>query len=286
MSKKSKKSQHTVTVKDTPTETAPKNKRQTILSVRRLLSNQKLVFRTQNQKTLYKLINENDVTFCTGPAGCGKTYITVHYALQKLAEKYSKYKGIIITKPLVEAEGEKIGFLPGNIKEKTDPFMMSFHYNIEQIINKNRMENLITEDVIKVIPLAYMRGLTLADYIVILDEAQNATPEQIKMFLTRMGENSKFIVLGDLHQTDRKDVNGLDDSIKRFVGLEKVGLSMFTNMDIVRHPLISSLLERYEDGFVLSSDSAEMTISQWLTENGYPIHYKQTNVEYSWRNKS
>lgn len=281
MSKKIKKIQEQV-IK----ESKPKNKRQTILSIRRSLTNKKLSFRTQNQKAFHELINENDITFCTGPAGCGKTYIAVHYALKELTKKYSKFKGIIITKPLVEAEGEKIGFLPGNIREKTDPFMMSFHYNIEQIINKDRMESLINEDVIKVIPLAYMRGLTLADYIVILDEAQNATPEQIKMFLTRMGENSKFIVLGDLHQTDRKDVNGLDDSIKRFAGLDRVGLSLFTDMDIVRHSLISSLLKRYENGFILSSESAEMTISRWMTENGYPLPPKAlSDYECNWQKK-
>ena len=239
------------------------NKRQALSQIRRIKWN--IDFRSENQHHFWKTIDTNDVTFCAGPAGCGKTFLSVYYALQMLAQK--KFESIILTKPLVEAGGEKLGFLPGDVDEKTEPFMMSFYYNMEQIVGKQRLDVLRDSGVIKVIPLAYMRGLTLTNTCVILDEAQNTLPIQIKTFLTRIGQGSKFIVNGDLLQTDIHHENGLEDSIKRLVGVRGLGMSRFTSEDIVRHPIVADVLERYSDDWKVSHDSAEATMSNYI-ENG------------------
>ena len=242
------------------------NKRQALSQIKRI-DWSSLDFRTTNQKGFYRTIGRNDVTFCVGPAGCGKTYLATHYALKNLAQ--GKYKNMVITKPLVEVDGEKMGYLPADIDEKTAPYMMSLYYNMEQIIGKERLEVLKRAGVVQVIPLAYMRGLTLTDSIVVLDEAQNATPSQIKTFLTRIGNGSKFIVNGDLMQSDIKISNGLEDSIKRFTGLRRVGFSQFDLEDVVRHPIVAELLERYKDEYELGVLSAEETLSLWLKKQEY-----------------
>ena len=218
------------------------NKRQALSQLKRLKWD--LKFKTENQKIFYDKIEKNIVTFCVGPAGCGKTYLAAYYALKSLAEK--KYKHIIVTKPIVEVDGEKLGYLPGNVDEKTEPYMLSIYYNMEQIIGKRRLEVLRQSGSIKVIPLAYMRGLTLNDSVVILDEAQNSTMGQIKTFVTRLGMYSKFIICGDLSQSDIKGKNGLKDSIKRFVGISSVETSEFNLDDVVRHPIVAEMLKRYE----------------------------------------
>jgi phosphate starvation-inducible PhoH-like protein len=176
---------------------------------------------------------------------------------------------MVITKPLVEVDGEKMGYLPGDIDEKTMPYMMSLYYNMEQIIGKQRLEVLKKAGAIQVIPLAYMRGLTLTDSIVVLDEAQNATPAQLKTFLTRIGQGSKYIVCGDLMQSDIRKANGLDDSIKRFTGVKRVGFSQFDLSDVVRHPIVAELLERYQDDYKLGEMSAEETLSMWIEKQTY-----------------
>ena len=204
------------TITQVKSEQPCSNKRQALSQLKRIKWN--IDFRSENQHHFWKTIDTNDITFCAGPAGCGKTFLSVYYALQMLAQK--KYESIILTKPLVEAGGEKLGFLPGDVDEKTEPFMMSFYYNMEQIIGKQRLDVLRDSGVIKVIPLAYMRGLTLTNTCVILDEAQNTLPIQIKTFLTRIGQGSKFIVNGDLLQTDIHHENGLEDSIKRLISFQ------------------------------------------------------------------
>ena len=256
------------------------NKRQALSQIKRI-DWSSLDFRTLNQKSFYRTIGRNDVTFCVGPAGCGKTYLATHYALKNLAQ--GKYENMIITKPLVEVDGEKMGYLPGDIDEKTAPYMMSLYYNMEQIIGKQRLDVLRSSGVVTVIPLAYMRGLTLTNSIVVLDEAQNATPSQIKTFLTRIGNGSKFIVNGDLMQSDIRRENGLEDSIKRFTGLKRVGFSRFVLEDVVRHPIVAELLERYKDEYELGALSAEETLSLWLKNQQYDEN-KFSNYFFKLRN--
>jgi len=245
------------------------NKRQALKDLK-MLNFDELQYKNPAQKRFYKTISDKDITFGIGPAGCGKTYLSVHKALRELGDKESKIDGIVIVKPLVEAAGEKIGFLPGDVEEKTAPFMMSFYYNMEQIIGKQRVEILKESNTIQVIPLAFMRGITLANKFVILDEAQNATQEQIKMFVTRIGEHSKYIITGDLEQSDiQKHKSGLEDAIKRFAGVHGVGLASFKEKDVVRHSLVRRLLKRYHDTFnIIDAISAEKTISMWIHDEG------------------
>ena len=242
------------------------NKRQVLKDIK-MLNFDTLEYKNPAQRRFYNTVTKKDITFCIGPAGCGKTYLSVHRALRELGDKENRIDGIVIVKPLVEAAGEKIGFLPGDVEEKTAPWMMSFYYNMEQIIGKQRLQVLKENGVIEVMPLAFMRGITLENKFVVLDEAQNATPEQIKMFVTRIGQNSKYVITGDLDQSDiAKHKSGLEDAIKRFAGVHGVGLSMFREKDVVRHSLVRRLLKRYGDDFKLSDAPAEMTISQYIKE--------------------
>ena len=248
---------------------ATNNKRQALKDLK-MLNFDDIQFKNPAQRRFYKTITDKDITFCIGPAGVGKTYLSVHRALRELGDKDSRIDGIVVVKPLVEAAGEKIGFLPGDVEEKTLPFMMSFYYNMEQIIGKQRLQILRDTGVIEVMPMAYMRGVTLSNKFVILDEAQNATPEQIKMFVTRIGENSKYIISGDLEQSDiSKHKSGLEDAVKRFAGVHGVGLASFKEKDIVRHSLVRRLLKRYHDSFnIIDAISAEKTISMWIHDEG------------------
>tara|TARA_Y100000034_G_scaffold114100_1_gene149821 strand:- start:334 stop:1215 length:882 start_codon:yes stop_codon:yes gene_type:complete len=269
MSKTKSNSKKKLTLDELNPSHAISNKRQ-VLKDLKVLDFDTIKFKNSAQKRFYKTISNKDITFCIGPAGCGKTYLSVHKALRELGDKDNRINGIVIVKPLVEAAGEKIGFLPGDVDEKTLPWMMSFYYNIEQIIGKQRVQVLRDTGVIEVMPLAFMRGITLANKFVILDEAQNATPEQIKMFVTRIGENSKYIVTGDLEQSDiKKHSSGLEDAIKRFAGVRGVGLASFKEKDIVRHSLVKRLLNRYKNSFnIIDGVPAEDTISMWIHDEG------------------
>ena len=257
------------------------NKRQALSQIKRIDWSE-LEFRTPNQKTFYNTISRNDVTFSIGPAGCRKTYLATHYALKNLAK--GKYNKLVITKPLVEVDGERMGYLPGDIDEKTMPYMMSLYYNMEQIIGKQRLDVLKKAGVVQVIPLAYMRGLTLTDSIVVLDEAQNATPAQIKTFVTRIGQGSKYIINGDLMQSDIRSENGLEDAIKRFTGIRRVGFSQFDLSDVVRHPIVAEMLERYQDDYEIGVLSAEETLSMWIQRQTYDEPKTKNRYFYNLRN--
>jgi len=205
-------------------------------------------FLSENQKKYYDLLVGNQITICSGPAGVGKSYIAMKAALDLLSDSLTPYEKIIIVRPAVEAE-EKLGSLPGNVEEKLDPYIFPSYYLMNKIIGKEAREKLKQIDVIEVFALAYMRGMNIDNSILIFEEAQNSTPNQMKLLLTRIGFNSKFFISGDLEQTDRykdKRQSGLWDAIEKFKDLSDVGVFEFDNKDVVRNPLISKILKRYE----------------------------------------
>jgi len=206
-------------------------------------------FLSESQKTYYSTLRDNQITICVGPAGVGKSYIAMKAALDLLADPSNSYEKIIIVRPAVEAE-EKLGSLPGNVEEKLDPYIFPSYYLMNKIIGKENREKLKDMDVIEVFALAYMRGMNIDNSILIFEEAQNSTPNQMKLLLTRIGFNSKFFISGDLEQFDRhkdKTHTGLWDAIRRHNKTEDVGVFEFKDEDVVRNPLITKLLKNYEN---------------------------------------
>ena len=206
-------------------------------------------FLSESQRKYYDILKNNQITICSGPAGVGKSYISMKTAIDLLADPSTPYEKIIIVRPAVEAE-EKLGALPGNVEEKLDPYIFPSYYLMNKIIGKEAREKLKDIEVIEVFALAYMRGMNIDNSILIFEEAQNSTPNQMKLLLTRIGFNSKFFISGDLEQTDRykdKTQSGLWDAIKKFQNLDDVGVFEFGSEDVVRNPLISKILKRYED---------------------------------------
>ena len=206
-------------------------------------------FLTENQKEYYRLLTSNQITICSGPAGVGKSYIAMKAAVDLLMEPDNGYEKIIIVRPAVEAE-EKLGALPGNLEEKLDPYIFPSYYLLNKIIGKESREKLKDAEVIEVFALAYMRGMNIDNSILIFEEAQNSTPNQMKLLLTRIGSNSKFFISGDLEQTDRykdKKQSGLYDAITRFNHINDIGTFEFNEKDVVRNPLISKILQKYDE---------------------------------------
>ncbi len=201
--------------------------------------------KTLNQKIYLKALEDNDIVFGVGPAGTGKTYLAVMYALKCL--KSFKVRRIILVRPIVEA-GEKLGFLPGDMKEKIDPYLIPIYDALNEAIGKEQVEKLIDKGTIEVAPLAYMRGRTLDNAIVILDEAQNATLSQMKMFLTRLGFGSKMIITGDISQIDlpNKNTSGMIEALRILDNLEGIKIIKFLKEDVMRHPLVFKIIDRYE----------------------------------------
>ena len=209
---------------------------------------QKSKFLSDNQKEYYDLLINNQITICSGPAGVGKSYISMRAAVDLLMDPNNAYEKIIIVRPAVEAE-EKLGSLPGNLEEKLDPYIFPSYYLLNKIIGKEAREKLKQNDVIEVFALAYMRGMNIDNSILIFEEAQNCTPSQMKLLMTRIGFNSKFFISGDIEQTDRykdKTQSGLYDALNRFNNLNGIGVYMFENKDVIRNPLISKILDRYD----------------------------------------
>ena len=202
--------------------------------------------RTANQRKLVEMFEENDLIFAVGPAGSGKTYTAIALAVRELKEK--RVRRIILTRPAVEA-GEKLGFLPGDMKEKLDPYLQPLYDALGDMIPSGKLSKFIEEGTIQIAPLAYMRGRTLDNAAVILDEAQNTTHSQIKMFLTRMGRNAKFIVTGDLTQVDlpRSSDSGLCMAIDRLSSVEGIGIIKFGKGDIIRHPLVKQIVDAFKE---------------------------------------
>ncbi|QBQ40058.1 PhoH family protein [Sphingobacterium psychroaquaticum] len=202
--------------------------------------------RTPNQRKMVDSIAKNDILFAIGPAGTGKTYTAVALAVRALRNK--EIKRIILTRPAVEA-GENLGFLPGDLKEKVDPYLRPLYDALDDMIPADKLKDYIERRVIEIAPLAFMRGRTLDNCFVILDEAQNATDMQLKMFLTRMGPSAKFIVTGDLTQIDlpKKSQSGLATSVKLLDNIEGIEIVHLSGADVVRHKLVKRILEAYGD---------------------------------------
>jgi phosphate starvation-inducible protein PhoH and related proteins len=206
-------------------------------------------FLTENQKLYYNILNDNQITICTGPAGVGKSYIAMKAAVDILSDPKNSYEKLMIVRPAVEAE-EKLGSLPGALEEKLDPYISPSYYLLNKLIGKENREKLIQLDFIEVQALAYIRGWNIDNTILIFEEAQNSTPNQMKLLLTRIGFNSKFFISGDLEQTDRykdKKQSGLWDAISKFRNMDDIGIFEFDEKDIVRNPIISKILKKYED---------------------------------------
>ena len=204
-------------------------------------------FLTENQRTYYDILKSNQITICSGPAGVGKSYIAMKAAVDLLFDKNNAYEKIMIVRPAVEAE-EKLGSLPGTLEEKLDPYISPSYYLLNKLIGKENRERLIQAEFIEVQALAYIRGWNIDNTILIFEEAQNSTPNQMKLLLTRIGFNSKFFISGDLEQTDRykdKRQTGLWDAIEKFKDMNDIGVFEFDETDIVRNPLITQILKKY-----------------------------------------
>ena len=201
--------------------------------------------RNQNQKLLVEAFNKNDLTFALGPAGTGKTYIAIALAVKAL--KNREVRKIILSRPAVEA-GEKLGFLPGDMKDKIDPYLQPLYDALEDMVPAVKLKEYLENNVIQIAPLAFMRGRTLNDAVIVLDEAQNTTTHQIKMFLTRLEMNAKMIITGDITQIDlpRSTSSGLVQALKVLKGVPGIGMVEFGKKDIVRHQLVQRIVEAYQ----------------------------------------
>lgn len=201
--------------------------------------------RTENQRKLVELYDRSDLIFATGPAGSGKTYTAIALAVRALRDK--QVRRVILTRPAVEA-GEKLGFLPGDLKEKLDPYLQPLYDALNDMIPAAKLQKFMEDGTVQIAPLAYMRGRTLDNAFVILDEAQNTTMSQIKMFLTRMGRNAKFIVTGDVTQVDlpRRSDSGLVRAMQTVRGIEGIGFVEFDKHDIVRHELVKHIVDAFD----------------------------------------
>ena len=209
------------------------------------MSGRAIKARTKNQQRLIETYEQNDMIFAVGPAGTGKTYLSVALAVKALKEKTAKK--IILSRPAVEA-GEKLGFLPGDMKDKIDPYLQPLYDALEDMLPQVKLQDMMEKHVIQIAPLAFMRGRTLSDAVVILDEAQNTTPAQIRMFLTRMGWNTKMIITGDMTQIDlpRSTKSGLIEALHILNNIEGIGVVNLDRSDIVRHKLVTRIVNAYE----------------------------------------
>ena len=219
------------------------------------MSGRPIKARTENQHRLIEAYENNDMVFAVGPAGTGKTYLSIALAVKALKEKTAKK--IILSRPAVEA-GEKLGFLPGDMKDKIDPYLQPLYDALEDMLPQVKLQDMMEKHIIQIAPLAFMRGRTLNDAVVILDEAQNTTPAQIRMFLTRMGWNTKMIITGDITQIDlpHSQRSGLIEALHILNNVEGIGIVTLDRRDIVRHKLVTKIVNAYEQ-FDKDKDSNE-----------------------------
>ncbi len=204
-----------------------------------------IMAKTPSQKIYIETIKNNDITFGVGPAGTGKTYLAMAMAVSYL--KQQKVNRIILTRPAVEA-GEKLGFLPGTLTEKVDPYLRPLYDALYDMVDADKVNDMLEKNIIEIAPLAFMRGRTLNDAFIILDEAQNTTREQMKMFLTRIGFGSKAVITGDITQIDLPKVSqsGLVEALKVLKGVKGIGISYFSEKDVVRHPVVQRIIKAYD----------------------------------------
>ncbi len=209
------------------------------------MSGRAIKARSENQQKLIDTYEDNDMVFAVGPAGTGKTYLSIALAVKALKEKTAKK--IILSRPAVEA-GEKLGFLPGDMKDKIDPYLQPLYDALEDMLPQAKLQEMMEHHIIQIAPLAFMRGRTLSDAVVILDEAQNTTPQQLRMFLTRMGWNTKMIITGDTSQIDlpRSQKSGLVDALEILKDVSGIGVVNLNGKDIVRHKLVTRIVKAYE----------------------------------------
>ena len=209
------------------------------------ISGRPIKSRSENQQKIIDAFEKTDMTFAVGPAGTGKTYLSIALAVKALKEKTAKK--IILSRPAVEA-GEKLGFLPGDMKDKIDPYLQPLYDALEDMIPAAKLQDMMEKHIIQIAPLAFMRGRTLSDAVVILDEAQNTTPQQIKMFLTRMGWSTKMIITGDMTQIDlpREQKSGLKEALKILEHVEGISIVNLAEKDIVRHKLVTRIVNAYD----------------------------------------
>lgn len=210
------------------------------------VKNRSIIPRTLNQKTYLQSMRNHDVAFGVGPAGTGKTYLAMAAAIESLLK--DEVEHLILTRPAVEA-GEALGFLPGDLREKILPYLRPLYDAMYDILGRERSQKLIEREIVEIAPLAYMRGRTLSNSFIILDEAQNTTPEQMMMFLTRMGEGSRMVITGDITQVDlpRRTTSGLKQAIRILDGVEGISFNYLTGVDVVRHPVVQNIIEAYAE---------------------------------------
>lgn len=209
------------------------------------ISGKSIKCKSENQQQLVDAYEKNDMVFATGPAGTGKTYLSIALAVRALKEKTARK--IILSRPAVEA-GEKLGFLPGDMKEKIDPYLQPLYDALGDMLPAVKLQDMMEKNIIQIAPLAFMRGRTLSDAVVILDEAQNTTPAQLRMFLTRMGWDTKMIITGDMTQIDlpRGQRSGLSEALQILKDVEGIGFVELNKKDIVRHKLVTRIVNAYE----------------------------------------
>ena len=219
------------------------------------MSGRAIKARSENQQKLIDTYEDNDMVFAVGPAGTGKTYLSIALAVKALKEKTAKK--IILSRPAVEA-GEKLGFLPGDMKDKIDPYLQPLYDALEDMLPQAKLQEMMEHHIIQIAPLAFMRGRTLSDAVVILDEAQNTTPQQLRMFLTRMGWNTKMIITGDTSQIDlpRSQKSGLVDALEILKDVPGIGVVNLNGKDIVRHKLVTRIVKAYEQNDKLHKDES------------------------------
>ncbi len=214
--------------------------------------------KSENQKKLINSIKEKDIVICEGPPGSGKTFLSCSEALLLLKNNYPKYKQIVLLKSVTTLDGESVGYIKGDLAAKMDPVMYSFTYNFEKIIGSELYSKLLDANLVKELPIGYIRGLTLSDSIVILDETQNVSIDNIRTFLTRIGENTKYILLGDKKQIDikNKKISSLDRIMNKFDKFDDFGIIRLNSEDIVRHRLIGMIEEVFDE---IETENSEKT---------------------------